>query len=110
MVLNPFLQKLLGSVVRSTLVAIGGFLSAQAVANPEQISAFVEASIPIVLGVALSVWDKYRTQQKIATTAALAKVTEHEVEAKIAEGIVAPVTVPKNEVPLLTAEYKGKLP
>jgi hypothetical protein len=110
-IVNPFVQKLIGSVVRAALVALGGFLSAQAIANPEQISSFVEAAIPVIVGLVWSVWEKYTSRQKLVTTQAIAEVTEHQVEAKIKEGAAPSVTVAKNTVPpLMTEPYIGTGP
>lgn len=59
--LRPLFQKAIGSLVRSGMIAVGGYLMAQGYVTEDQ-STQLLATAPIVAGVVWSLYQKYSTQ------------------------------------------------
>lgn len=114
---NPFTSKLIGTLVRHGLSALGGLLTAQAWVDEASWTNLVEAATPVIVALALSAYEKYTSRQKLVTATAIAGTTEHQVERTITLGAAPPVTSPKDVVPIVAGtEYpvsppnRGTLP
>jgi hypothetical protein len=114
---NPFAHKILGSFVRASLAALGGYLTAHELATDGEVRGFIEAATPLLVSVGLSVLEKYKARKKLVTALALpAGKTELEVEKVIAKGEAPPVTLPKEaqpripgteDIPRVSEPYQG---
>lgn len=98
--INPFVQKLIGSVVRALLVGAGGYLVAKAVASEADVSGIVESLTPILAGLVWSFYEKYNSRQKLLTAQVMpAGATEEQVKAQIKFVGAPPVTLAIDQVP-----------
>jgi hypothetical protein len=92
--MNPFLADVIGSLVRFSLTTGAGWLVSQG---------YIEAgSAAAIVGLGLSLWQKYTARTKLVTAlASPAGTTEATVEKKIAQGEQPSVNTPKTEKPVL---------
>jgi hypothetical protein len=100
----PFIQQIIGVLVRAVVVWLAGYLAANAdiTLSENQIGQVVTYLVPVVAVLAWSLYQKYRGRLKYLTAAASRHVmTEHEVEAIINDP-AAPnpsVLTPKDQLP-----------
>lgn len=99
----PFIQQVIGSLVRAGVAALAGYLAARGVVvSDDQAMQAVAWLTPLVVTLAWSIWQKFHGRQKLLVAAASPKVmTEHEVEATVADPAVKTPSVltPKTEIP-----------
>jgi hypothetical protein len=94
--MNPFLQAVLLTLIRSALLWLSGHLGLQST------DAEVASTALAILTATWGVYDKYKGHQKLLTAQAMgAQVTAQEVDAAVNGGIAPPVFTPKTEVPQL---------
>lgn len=100
----PFIQQILGALVRAAVVAAAGYLAAHAgvTLSEDQIGSLVTYLVPIVAMLAWSLYSKYHGRLKLLTALSThGTLTEQEVE-DIVKDPAKPnpsVNTPKNEVP-----------
>lgn len=97
--LNPIIKKYLGSIIRAGLMLLTPALVSQGIWTPEEATATTTAIATALAAVAWSLFEKYRSQQKLLTATATAGLTEQQVEQKVKAGLAPPVTVPKDVAP-----------
>lgn len=96
--MSPFELELLGVAFRWMLTSLGGYLVAHHVLSPDQEATFRGHAVtyliehaavwaPIVSGLALGIYSKYRSRLKFLT--ALESTSEEQVKAKMAKGMGA---------------------
>ena len=100
----PFVQQVLGVLVRAVVVWLAGYLAAHAnvTLSEDQIGSIVTYLVPVVAVLAWSVYQKHRGRVKFLTAAAAPyAMTEHEIEAVVSDpAIPTPsVNTPKDEIP-----------
>ena len=98
--INPFLQQILGALVRTAIVWAATKFGAE-ISNDDAVKLAAQIT-PVIAVVAWSVGQKYHGRQKLLTALASPVVmTEHEVEAKVsdAQSPTPSVLTPKSEVP-----------
>jgi len=99
-ILNPILQKSLGSILRAALTLAVPFFVAQGIWTPEEATATVAAIATALAALLWSFFEKYRSQKKLVTALSMpAGSTQHEVETQIATGPTPPVSLPKDVAP-----------
>lgn len=103
--LPPFIQQIIGVLIRAVVVWLAGYLTAHAgiTLSEDQIGQIVTYLVPVVAVLAWSIYAKFFGRQKLLTAAASSKpMTEHEVEAKVKDPAVPTPSVmtAKSEVPL----------
>jgi hypothetical protein len=105
--MNPAYQRVLVSVVTRLLVGLGTLLTTHGVLTQDEANALVSPTVEIAVGAIISLaavghgaLRAWWTQQKISTAAASSTpMSEAQLDAKIAKGLVADPTTPKTEVP-----------
>jgi type VI protein secretion system component VasK len=100
----PFIQQVLGALVRVAVVWVAGVLFARAgvTVTEDQIGQAVAYLVPVVFVLGWSLYQKYRGRLKFLIAAGSPHVmTEHEVEAIVRDPAkpCPPVNTPKNELP-----------
>lgn len=81
--LRPLFEKAIGSVIRSGMLALGGYLMAQGLITEDQ-STQLLALAPMLAGLAWSLWQKYSAQVAVEVAKELpAGATNHQVKAEI---------------------------
>lgn len=96
--MNPFVQQVLGGIARAAIVWVAAKFG-QTVSDTEATRIFVTYLVPAAV-MLWSVWQKYRSQQKLVTAAAAGKsVSVQQVENTIANGGAASVLTPKAAIP-----------
>lgn len=100
----PFIQQILGALVRVAVVWAAGYLAAHAgiTLSDSQIGSIVTYLVPVVAVVVWSLYSKYIGRQKLLTALGThGLLTEHEVEAIVADPAqpTPSILTPKNEVP-----------
>jgi len=96
---NPFLEKLLGAVVRTAIVWLSAKFGASL--SDDEVVKLTAEIVPVVLVLGWSFYQKFRERQKLLTAQSMGKgVTEHEVEAEIRAGNAPAVATPKDMVPV----------
>lgn len=99
----PFIQQILGTLVRALVVWLAGVLAARGiVVSDDQTMQVVAWLTPLVATLAWSLWQKFRGRQKLLTALGASKImTEAEVEKRVADpGVPTPsVLTPKTEIP-----------
>lgn len=100
----PFVQQILGAVVRMLVVWFAGYLAAHAhlVLSEDQIGQLVAYLAPMAAILAWSIYSKYVGRQKLLTALASPNaLTEHEVEAMVKDPqtITPSVNTPKDHLP-----------
>ena len=96
--MNPFLQQILGVLVRTAIVWLAATFGAEL--SHDQVTQVAAQATPIVAVLVWSIWQKYRGRQKLLTALAMpSAMTEHEVEAAVSAGDAPRVGTPKSEVP-----------
>ncbi len=100
----PFVQQILGVLVRAIVVWLAGYLAAHAdvTLSENQIGNIVTYLVPVVAVLAWSVYQKYQGRLKFLTAAAAPyAMTEHEIEDIVSDpAIPTPsVNTNKDEIP-----------
>lgn len=99
----PFIQQILGTLVRHLIGLLAGVLAARGIViSDDQTTQLVTAITTVLVPIGWSIWKSFRGRQKLLTAAASPRVlTEHEVEALVANPNVPTPSVltPKSEVP-----------
>src|SRR5436190_2165000 len=100
----PFVQQILGAIIRVVVVWLAGYLAAHAhvTLSEDQIGSIVTYLVPVVAVLAWSVYQKYRGRLKFLTAAAAPyAMTEHEIEALVSDPAIPapPVNTPKSVIP-----------
>ena len=94
--MNPFLQAVALSLIRSALLWLAGHLGLQST------DAEVASASLAVLMAGWGAYDKYKSHQKLLTAQAMgSQVTSQEVSAAVKAGAAPSVFTPKTEVPQL---------
>jgi hypothetical protein len=100
----PFIQQIVGVLVRALVVALAGYLAGHAgiTLNDDQIGQIVTYLVPIVAVIAWSIYSKYGGRLKLLTAAKEAGMSEHEVEAQVRDrNVINPsVLTAKTDLPL----------
>lgn len=100
----PFIQQIIGALVRLLVVWFGGFLAAKAgiTLTESQITDLVLWLTPMVLILAWSIWQKFNGEQQLVTAQATAGMSREDVDAKVKDPAVPTPSVltPKDEIPL----------
>lgn len=105
--MNPMMQKVLGSLIRSVLTLLVPSLVAAGVWTPEESTAVIATVSTALAALLLSFYEKYKSQQKLVTAlASPAGATQKQVERQISEGLAPPVTLAKTEAPYLNPAPK----
>jgi membrane protein implicated in regulation of membrane protease activity len=100
--LNPMLMKALGSLIRAGLMLAVPFFVSQGIWTPDEATATMTALATAAAALVWSLFEKYKSRQKLVTAIASAKGdTEANVEKKVDKGQAPPVTLQKDEVPHL---------
>lgn len=99
----PFIQQILGTLVRHLVTWLGGMLAARGIVISDDQTIQITAALTTLLAPLLwSVWQKFRGRQKLLLAAASPQVlSEQEVEARVASPHhhTPSVLTPKHEVP-----------
>lgn len=98
--MNPFLQQILGVIIRTAIVWIATKFGAQ-ISDDEAVKLAAQIA-PVAAVVVWSLYQKYVGRQKLLTALGSNKVmTEHEVEARVADPATPSPSVltNKSEVP-----------
>jgi len=97
--MSPFVQKLLGALVRAAIAWLSGKFGAN-LSDDETVKLAAELT-PLIAVVAWSIYQKYKEQQKLLTAQAMRSgVSEAEVEAEVKKGNAPPVNTPKSMAPI----------
>lgn len=100
--MNPFLNEIIGAVIRTGVAFVLGWLVNQMIISADQATEWTTAITGGALVLLWSIWQKYRSRKKLVTAlASPAGSSEHRVEAMVSAGNAPPVTVPKNVPPYL---------
>ena len=100
--MNPFLNEILGSIIRTGVAFVLGWFVNHQLITSDQATAWATGITGAVLILLWSIWQKYRSRQKLLTAmASPAGATERRIEASVAAGDAPPVSVPKNVPPYL---------
>jgi len=102
-VIPPFIQQIIGAIVRAAVLWGAGYLAAHAgiTLTDSQTTKIIEYLVPVLAVLAWSIYQKYFNRQKLVTAQAMpAGVTEAHIEAKIAAGGAPSVLGGKNDQPL----------
>ncbi len=102
--ISPFVQQILGVIVRAAVVWVAGYLAAHAniTLSEEQIGKIVTYLVPVVAVLAWSFYQKYHGRLKyLVAAAAPYAMTEHEIEAVVSDPAIPnpSVNTPKSEIP-----------
>lgn len=102
MEIPPFVQQIIGAVVRVLIVWIAARITAQG--GPSftdgQISHAVTEIVPLAAVLTWSIWQKYHGRIKLLTAlSASIPMSEKQVENVAASGTNPPVNTPKNQIP-----------
>lgn len=98
----PFISQIIGVLVRAALVWLAGYLNSHGInIGDSQVTQVVTWATPLVAALAWSAYQKFHGRQKLLTAQAAANLTEHEVEARVADPKTPnpSVMTPKSEVP-----------
>jgi hypothetical protein len=100
----PFIQQVIGVVVRAGVVAFAGYLAGHAgiTLTEDQIGSIVTYLVPVVAVLGWSLYQKYHGRQKLLTAlGAPGVMTEHEVESRVSDPLTPTPSVmtPKSEIP-----------
>jgi type VI protein secretion system component VasK len=97
----PFIQQVLGALVRALIVWGAGYLAAHGVTvSDSQTTQFVAWATPLLGALVWSIWQKYRGRQKLVVALSTpAVMTEKQVEAVVANDGAPSVLTPKTELP-----------
>ncbi len=96
--MNPFLQQVLGTMVRTAIVWLAAKFGATL--SDDELVQLTAQIAPVVAVVSWSLWQKYRGRQKLLTAlASPTPATEAQIENLIALGNPPSVTTQKCEVP-----------
>lgn len=99
----PFIQQIIGVLVRALVVALAGYLAGHAgiTLSESQIGSIVAYLVPIAAVLAWSLWQKYFGRQKLLQAVAQANTTEAAIEANVKSAVVSTPSVltPKTERP-----------
>jgi hypothetical protein len=96
---NPFLQQIIGTIVRAAILWLAAKFGATL--SEDELVKLTAQAVPIVAVVGWSLWQKYRGRQKLLTALATTGVrTEHEIEAAVSDGNAPAVTTAKDAVPV----------
>jgi hypothetical protein len=96
----PILQEALGSIVRTGLVFLAAYLIKAGIWTEEEAGRYITAGVVLILTVGWSLWQKYRSRQKLNVALATPHtMTEKAAEAAVARGEAPSVTTPKAEIP-----------
>lgn len=99
--INPFVKKILGAVIRAVLMLAVPYLVSQGIWTPDEATATVATVATALTALTLSLLEKYWTRQKLVTALAMPTgSTERDVEAQIKSGPTPPVTLAKDEPPI----------
>ena len=94
--MNPFLQILLTTAIRNGLVWVAGRLGVGSTESE------VMGAAVLIVGFGWSVWDKYKSQQRLVTAQSMFGPTSlREVEAVVKQGDAPSVLTPKDTRPQL---------
>lgn len=109
--LTPLVKKWIGSVVRSVLQAVGGWLVGQGLVSDADWSAALPGLIVFLTGLLWSLWEKRDSLRKYFTGLAMAKgTTDKEVDQKIASGVKASAGTAADETPKLVSAVESVRP
>lgn len=100
----PFVQQIIGTVVRTAVAFFVGWLAAHGgpTFTDDQVTKAVSEIVPIVGVLLWSFYQKYHGRQKLMTAmASNAGVSENHVEMLVASGAAPSVMTPKHEAPTL---------
>ena len=98
--MNPMMQEALASVVRSILKLGAGYLVARGVWAPDDASNYVAAGALAIVGLGWSYWTTYQSRRKLVTAlSADVRLTEEQVQTRIAHGMAPSTATPKDTVP-----------
>lgn len=102
--MNPLVVEIVGSILRWLLNIVAAFFVSRGIWTDEQADKYVLATTAalavLLINLALALWSKYKTRLKLTTALATPFAqTERRLENQIANGVSAPASTPKTEVP-----------
>jgi hypothetical protein len=100
----PFVQQIVGVVVRVAVVFLAGWVAAHGgpTYTNDQIAKAVTEIVPVVAILLWSFYQKYHGRQKLLTAlASNAGTSENHVEMLVSQGQAPSVMTPKHEAPTL---------
>ena len=100
--MSPFLQQIVGTLVRAALVWLSAWLAAHGgpTFTDNQIAKAVAELTPVALAIVWSIWQKYHGRLKLLTALASPQtMSEKQVELAVATGSSPAVNTPKTDVP-----------
>jgi hypothetical protein len=107
--MNPAYERVLNSMIQRAVLALSVWLTTKGALTSEEASSLVSPTVEIAAGLAGSAfvviygWIRARaTQVKINTALAMSPMSEQQLDTKIASGVAAPASTPKDEQPIVT--------
>jgi hypothetical protein len=101
----PFVQSIIGVVVRAAVVFLVGWVAAHGgpTFTQDQVTKFIAEATPLAAVLLWSFYQKFRARQKLMVAqAAPHPLSENNVEMLVASGQAPSVMTPKHESPTLT--------
>ncbi len=107
-IFGTYVQQVIGVLVRTAVSFIAGWIFAHGgpkMSDP-MMQKIIDWSVPVILTAAMAGWGSFQrwlSRRKLVTAQAMAQVTEHQVEAQIADPRSAnpSVNTPKDQVPVI---------
>lgn len=99
-----FVQQIIGTLVRSAVLFLVGWVAAHGGPKfaEDQVTKFITEATPVAAMIAWSIWQKYRSRQKLMTAqAAGSPISENHVEMLVSAGQAPSVLTEKHEAPKL---------
>lgn len=98
--MNPFIQELLGTAVRSGLMALAGYLVKAGLLSESDASRYVASGTLALVALAWSAYQKYQSRLKLLTAmASPTRLTEAQTIAQVNAGLAPPVSTPIADIP-----------
>lgn len=99
-ILNPIIQKYLGSLLRAALTLAVPFFVSRGIWTTDEANANIASLATAGAALAWSLIEKYRSQKKLVTALTMPSgTTQKEVEMKINTEPTPPVSLPKDVAP-----------
>lgn len=101
--INPVLEKALGSIARWALGLGVPFLVESGIWTPAEATEYVTWGSLSLVALGWSLWEKYKTRLNLVTALGTGPTTEAAVKQMVSAGESAPVTTPKHDIPAIPA-------
>ncbi len=106
-VVNPLVQKILGTVIRAALLTSVPILEKMGIWTADEGTTLVTQVATILAALAWSIYEKQLSLKEKNTAAAMAGATMKEVKANVAQGEAPPASLPNDVAPLLMSDYNS---